>query len=217
MAKLTAPILSFGGSGAIAKTLVFASWRGVKYARQYVVPSNPDTALQQGVRGIFRTMQEMWKLNGAIGRAAWDRMAQGRKFLGVNKWIGENVRVMNGEVNMNNFIGSPGAAGGTPPLTLTAAAGAGSGEIDLTFTNPSPPTGWTLTAEQGMAFPDQDPKLTFVGPLVEGENAPATGTLNLTGLGSAVACQAIGWLKWLKPDGTIAYSVGITDQATSGV
>ena len=216
MAKLTAPVLSFAGSGKIASTLVFATWRGVKYARQYVVPANPQSTAQTAVRSVFAMLREMWKLNPALGRAPWDRMAEGRKFLGLNKFIGENVRVLNGETDMDNFIGSPGAAGGIPPSSVAASTGSGSGEVDVDFVNPTPPTGWTLDAEIAVAFPDQDPSDDFGGPLIAAESDPPTGTVTLSGLGAAVACQASGWLRWVKPDGTFAYSVATTDQATSG-
>ncbi len=46
MAKLKAPLLSLGASGALAKTLVFFPWKGIPVVREYVVPSNPKTALQ---------------------------------------------------------------------------------------------------------------------------------------------------------------------------
>ena len=51
MAKLKAPLLSLGASGAIAKTLVFFPWKGINAVREYVVPSNPKTALQVTQRG----------------------------------------------------------------------------------------------------------------------------------------------------------------------
>lgn len=216
MAKTTAPLLSFGAAGAIAKTQVYSRWRGIPYARRYVVPANPQTAGQTLTRSTFAMLREMWKLNGTLGRAPWDLFATGRPFLGLNSFIGENVRVIRGETDMNLFIGSPGARGGIPATSIVASTGSGSGEVDLTFTNPTPPTDWTIDAEVGIAFPDQDPVDDFAGPLVEAESDPPTGTVTLAGLGSAVGCQAVGWLRWIKPDLSIAYSVGVTDQATSG-
>ncbi len=46
MAKLKGPLFSLGASGQLAKTLVFFPWKGLNVAREYVVPSNPQTALQ---------------------------------------------------------------------------------------------------------------------------------------------------------------------------
>ncbi len=51
MAKLKAPLLSFGASGAIAKAVVYFPWKGLNCAREYVIPSNPNTTLQQAQRG----------------------------------------------------------------------------------------------------------------------------------------------------------------------
>lgn len=53
MAKLTGPLLSIAAQGQVAKTLVFADWKGVKYARQYTVPANPNTSGQQTQRGYM--------------------------------------------------------------------------------------------------------------------------------------------------------------------
>ena len=50
MAKLKAPLLSLGASGAIAKTMVFFGWKGLNCVREYVVPSNPKTAAQLAQR-----------------------------------------------------------------------------------------------------------------------------------------------------------------------
>lgn len=46
MAKLKAPLLSLGASGAIGKTLVFFNWKGLDVVREYVIPSNPKTDAQ---------------------------------------------------------------------------------------------------------------------------------------------------------------------------
>lgn len=51
MAKLKAPLLSLGAAGQLAKTLVFFGWKGLNVVREYVVPANPQTALQTTQRG----------------------------------------------------------------------------------------------------------------------------------------------------------------------
>ncbi|MBA7579051.1 hypothetical protein ES708_20917 [subsurface metagenome] len=53
MAKLKAPLLSFGASGAIAKAVVYFPWKGLNVAREYVIPSNPKTTLQTTQRGYL--------------------------------------------------------------------------------------------------------------------------------------------------------------------
>ncbi|MBA7658130.1 hypothetical protein ES703_66078 [subsurface metagenome] len=43
MAKLKAPLLSLGASGAIGKSIVFFPWKGIDAVREYVIPANPKT------------------------------------------------------------------------------------------------------------------------------------------------------------------------------
>lgn len=51
MAKLTAPLFSFGASGKIADSLVYFPWKGLDAVRQYVIPANPRSADQVTQRG----------------------------------------------------------------------------------------------------------------------------------------------------------------------
>lgn len=53
MAKLKGPLMSLGASGKLANTLVFFPWKGLNVVREYVVPSNPKTALQIVQRGYM--------------------------------------------------------------------------------------------------------------------------------------------------------------------
>ena len=46
MAKLKAPLLSLGASGAVGKSLVFANWKGLDIVREYVIPANPKSTAQ---------------------------------------------------------------------------------------------------------------------------------------------------------------------------
>lgn len=53
MAKLKAPLLSLGASQQLGKALVFFNWKGLDVVREYVIPSNPQTALQTVQRGYI--------------------------------------------------------------------------------------------------------------------------------------------------------------------
>lgn len=53
MAKLKAPLLSLGASGALGKSLVFFGWKGLDVVREYVIPSNPRSTDQLTQRGYF--------------------------------------------------------------------------------------------------------------------------------------------------------------------
>lgn len=68
MAKLKAPLLSLGASGAIGKVMVFFGWKGLDVVREYVVPSNPKTASQTAQRAILTAAVAM--IHTAQARAA---------------------------------------------------------------------------------------------------------------------------------------------------
>lgn len=216
MSRTTAPLLGFGASGQIAKTMVYGTWRGVSYARRYVIPANPKSTEQNKTRALFAKLREMWKLNPTIGRAPWEAFATGRKFLGLNAFIGENVRVIRGDADMQDFIGSPGARGGLPPASVAITQSATTGAIDVLVTNPTIPTGWVFAAAQAVGFQDGDPIVDFVGDMVANEETTANTTFTLTGFPAATACVAAAWIKWTKPNGETAYSVGTTSAVTSG-
>lgn len=214
MSKTTAPLLSFSAQGQIGKTMVASSWKGVKYMRRYVIPANPNTLAQQSVRKCFALLREMYKLAPQLLTAPWDAFAQGRPLTGMNKFVGENVRVLNGRPDMDNFIGSPGAKGGLPPTSITPDVSVAN-EIKVDFVVPAPPPGWTLAAAVAYAFLDQDPAGFFIGPISAGEDTAGPAySVTLAGLTTGEVYQVGGFLKWTKPDGSFAYSVSLADQAT---
>ena len=212
MAKPTAPLLSFDASGTLAKTMVYSRWRGVRYVRRYVIPANPRTAGQLLTRNTFTTLSEMWKVAGPLLTGPWSLFATGRQFLDRNAFMGQNVKLLRPESDMLLFRGSPGARGGLPPTSISAAAGVAS--IVVTFVNPTPPTGWAIVAAQAVTFPDQVPTVAFVGPATEAEDtSDPFDTVTLSGL-DTVLHGVYGWLEWTKPDGSSAYSISLFDSAT---
>lgn len=212
MAKPTGPLLSFGASGQIAKTAVFSRWKGRPYVRRHVVPANPQTAEQSLTRDVFTWASNVWKQAPALLVAPWDRFAVGQVITGRNHFMGSMVTALRGETDLANMVFSPGAKGGLPPSTVSAAAGVG--EIVVTFTTPTPPTGWTIQAHVAACIKDQDPNTDTDYLIVAAEDAaPPLETVTLPGL-DTVLYQVGGWLRWLKPDGSIAYGPSLIDTAT---
>lgn len=213
MAKTTGPLLSLDGSGTIAKTLTFSRWRGVKYARQRVIPENPQTTAQTLTRDVFAMLVTAWKLAPTIVVSPWETNALGRPFTGRNGFIGENTRVLRGDINLADMIGSPGARGGLPPDSIVVTPGVG--QLTVTFTNPAAPVDWTLVAAQAATIPDQAPNVAFDGPWTAAEDITAPmDTVLLTGLGAGTLRRVFAWLQWTKPDGRTAYSVSLSGSGT---
>lgn len=207
MAKVTAPLLSFGASGSLAKTIVASKWKGRPYMRQHVIPANPQSVDQTLTRDAFASAAAIWKIGGPLLRAPWERFAVGQVLTGRNKFQGNYVRENRGETDLLSWNISPGAKGGLPPLTITPSS-PGVNDINLALTNPTPPTGWTLTSAQGFAIRDQDPQTGILYTTVEDEDLAATNVL-LPDLTTAVLYVCGAWLKWAKPDTTVAYSVAL--------
>ena len=213
MAKTTAPLLSLDGTGTIGKTITFSRWRGIKYARQRIIPSNPQTTEQSKTRDVFSMLVDAWKLAPTLVVTPWDSNAEGRPLTGRNGFIGQNTRVLRGQALNNLMIGSPGSKGGLPPNSIVATPGAG--QISVAFTNPAAPVDWAIVAAVAATIPSQDPAVAFVGPWVAGQDIAAPmDTVVLTGLGAGTLRRVFGWLVWTKPDGSLAYSVSLATSAT---
>ena len=209
MAKITAPLLSLGGLGTIAKTIVYSKWKGRPYVRQYVIPGNPDTAGQQLTRNTFAWANSVWKLTNAIAREPWERFAVGQVLTGRNAFMGRAVANMRAETDLALMTFSPGAKGGLAPTGLVLAEV--TTQITATITTPTPPTDWTLTSVQGVIIRDQDPQsgVLFITEALE-DTAPTPYELVFTGLTDSVLYWVGVWCKWLKPDGSIAYGASIS-------
>jgi hypothetical protein len=214
MAKVKGALLSFGGRGSVGKTVVYSSWKGIKYAREHVIPANPQTEAQMVVRRTFALLREAFKRAPTLVTAPWNAFASGRPFTGMNKFVGENVRVLNGEADLANLIHSPGARGGLPPESFSAAATANPGEIEGTFTVPTAPAGWTLQGAVMVAVKDQAPDGIFTGEILAAEDLTAPYAPLITGADSGDDYRVGGYLRWSKPDGTLAYSASLPDDVT---
>lgn len=96
MAKVTAPLMSMDASGAFGDTIVYAKWKGINYARQYVVPANPRTQAQVTTRTYFNQAVEAWHAEDDATRARWVDAARGLPLTGFNLYVGKYVQYLRG-------------------------------------------------------------------------------------------------------------------------
>jgi hypothetical protein len=211
MAKTNAPLLSFTASGAIGKTQVYSNWRGVPYVRKYTSPANPKTTNQMKTRSVFTWLSAIWKTMPSMCQDPWTAYATGQMFYNRNAFIGQNVKAMRAGTDQTAYIGSPGAAGGVPPLSVAITPGSHS--LVVAFTNPTAPTGWTLAGCVAEAFASGDPHSQTPPQVYSASGSAPYTTCTITGL-PAVACTVRAWLKWTKPDASIAYSPSINSTGT---
>ena len=219
MARVTGPLLSLRAGGSIAKSQVYAEWKGVPYVRQHVVPTYSNSGEQQKTRGVFREMMQLYKAFPTIARAPWMAYIAGKALTERNAFASFNVRSLREESDMLQFIASPGANGGVAIESVTPSASGGAGTADLAVTAPAAPTGWTLFKVQGVAIRNTDPHSPILPPIVAvEENSPQAGTtntLNFTGLAPNVDYLLAAWLVWDKGVAKKGYSVSMADHITS--
>jgi len=215
MAKLTGPLLSIGARGQIAKSQVYASWKGIRYARRYVIPANPNTEAQQETRSTFSMLDGLYKYMQTNAQAPWVLAAKGKPIIPRNGVISTNLPILRGETDITNIIMSPGVKGGLPLSGLTAETGASSGEIDATATVPGTPVDWTMNGVTFIAQPQREPTelVTEVLPEAQVTASPWTTTFDSLSAGDDYVISA--FIEWERADGQTAYGVSKSVVATA--
>ena len=212
MARTTGPLFSLTARGTIADTLTYSAWRGIPYVRSRVIPANPQSVAQTEVRNIFAFLSETWKRAPTLFQAPWTAFATGQPFTNRNELIKRNIQALQGDADMNDFVWSPGALGGPAPLTLVVTPGVDT--LTCVVTAPTPPTGWTLQAAVAAAMFDGDAESLPFRSITAGEDVSSPFSILLTGLVDVGVHQVGAWLRWVRPDLSIAYSSALSDQST---
>jgi len=95
MAKVEAPLFSFGARGKLGNALVYFPWKGLNVVRTYAVPANPSSAAQQTQRARMSAAVTDWHDAGliALDVTAWDRHAATRpsSMSGFNSFVKDHV------------------------------------------------------------------------------------------------------------------------------
>jgi hypothetical protein len=140
MVRLAAPALSIDASGSLAESIVFSKWKGRNYARTRVIPSNPRSGGQVGIRAMFMFLTKQWAGLTAGNKATWnDRAAAG------------NVSPFNGFVQYNqsrwrNYLTpskqEPAAESSSAPSAPTVVATAGVRQVSLAITKGATAPSW---------------------------------------------------------------------------
>lgn len=211
MSKVTAPLLSFGASGQIAKTQVYAEWKGRPYVRRHVIPANPRTAEQTLTRDTFSFLNNVWRYMPAAAVDAWDAYALTSRFTARNGWIKRNLSTLRTASDLMDMILSPAAYGGVPAAAIGLTPG--TDKITVALTAPTPPTGWTIAKGHAIAIRDQDPQSGVLYTVAYGDDATAPYSFDISGLETGEDYVVGGWFSYTRPDGSTAYGEAINDTA----
>lgn len=181
MPDLTGPLLSLDASGTLAKTITYSHWRGIKYARQRVIPSNPNTTPQQDIRTVFANLARLWKYGDPTLWDSFQAAATGHPYTDRNLWVRLNAGVLyaGGLFLQATFAAQTHGAPGPNIIGSSPVAG----ELHLAVTDPTLPSGWAVDTRLWYAIREQDPRTTVnLDPILTDTSAAGVTTQDFTGL-----------------------------------
>jgi hypothetical protein len=124
--------MSMDASGTIGKTITFAKWKGRHYVRGRVVPNNPKSAGQLGVRSMFRFLATQWAGLSAPAKASYDAAAEAKAISPFNQYVSENS--LRWQAFSAPTQTTPALEASTPLTITTAPLTGGVGEITMVIT-----------------------------------------------------------------------------------
>lgn len=210
MSRVTAPLLSFSASGQLAKTMVYAEWKGIPYLRRYVIPANPQSAEQTKTRNAFAWLNNVWRIAPADFLAPWNAAAAGRPVTGRNLIVQHNIPLLRDETVATGMVMSPGAKAG---LAATVTITPGDDQLTFSANAPDPlPSGWSVVKLVGVAVKQQNPQSGTDYEITAVSDASDPYSVVMSGLASATAYVAAGWFVYqrsgLATDLAYGYATG---------
>jgi hypothetical protein len=140
MAKVTGPLLSLDASGTVAGAMTFAKWKGRNYIRQRVIPANPQSAAQTGVRSSFAGEVELWKANQVALTSAFDTLAKQSNISAFNAFTGYSQKQYSRSLHVAN---APDVAVVAPSANITSLAATVEGKyLSISWTDSVDTTAW---------------------------------------------------------------------------
>lgn len=140
MAKVQGPLMSLDASGTVANTAVFSKWKGRNYVRTRVVPANPKSAAQTGVRSTHAGLVKAFQANRTTINTNFATLAKQNSVSAFNAFIGFNQkRKSQGFYSANN----PNPTNAAPANNATLlAATVGGKYVRLTWTDAADANAW---------------------------------------------------------------------------
>jgi len=133
MAKVDAPAFSLGASGTVADTITFSRWKGRIYVRRRVIPANPKSPAQTGMRAALRWASRRWASLTSTQQATWQDDAEQRAISPFNAFISQAQRnVRDGKMPQRE---SPAEVVTAPGAPASPSATASNNYITLGWTN----------------------------------------------------------------------------------
>jgi hypothetical protein len=151
MVKVIAPAMSLEASGTLGNAIVFSRWKGRQYVRSRVVPHNPKTNYQTGIRAMLRFLSIDWKNFDPADQLTWEDLAAATNISTFNAYIKANVRAWRDSLYPTK---TDPATRLVTPLDLTSITGIpGERTIQCTIIKPADNTRWGIQLSRRLASP----------------------------------------------------------------
>lgn len=148
-------------SGKIGGT-IFSRSKGGAYAKNRVIPTNPQTQAQQLVRQVFGAIAQAWRGLTGAQRLSWDaavddypyqnRLGEQKTLSGVGLHQQLNLNLNSVGATLLNSPLSPALVNSASAIVLVMAAVGVSGQtIDVTLADPSVDTDFSIEATESVS------------------------------------------------------------------
>jgi len=140
MVKLTGPMMSITASGSLAKAITYSNWKGRAYARQRVIPANPQSGPQTGMRSMLKFLSQQWTNLSVAEKADWLTRAQATVISNFNAYVSYNQLRWRSYLNPSKL--DPAAETGTQPTAPTTTPTGGIRQISLSIVDGANAPDW---------------------------------------------------------------------------
>lgn len=129
MVKVYGPLFSLDASGTLAKAVTFSKWKGRSYVRQRVIPSNPQSGPQTGMRAMLKFLSQQWTNLSIAEKADWLTRATATTISNFNAYVSYDQSRWRNYLNPSKL--DPADETGTAPDAPTTTPTGGIRQIQL--------------------------------------------------------------------------------------
>lgn len=152
MVRLYGPLMSLDASGTIADAVTFSKWKGRNYARQRVIPANPQAALQVGTRAMLAGLSKAWTLLSATQKGYWDDLGKASSISPFNAFVQFN-QLRFGQFKPPVYNPDDTNESGAVPTGVTATFTAGVRSATAVIAYTAPNTAFTTSIFRSLVTP----------------------------------------------------------------
>ena len=152
MVKVHGPCFSIDASGTLADTLTFTKWKGRNVVRERVIPSNPRSGPQTGMRSMMKFLSQIWDGLTTVNKATWEDLADATVISEFNAFTSFNMLRWRSYKTPSKE--TPAAEVSTPAAAPTTTPTGGIRQIQLSIADgtPAPDWGWIIHRSIETAF-----------------------------------------------------------------